>query len=69
MHNTKNSFLKTLKIYLQLKNKLIKFLSVYNFLVFLQTCNTEFDEIIITFDDQNERPLEIEGKVSLTFVY
>ena len=25
-------------------------------LVFLKTCNTEFDEIIITFTDQNGRP-------------
>ena len=28
-------------------------------LVFLKTCNTEFHEIIITFTDQNDRPLEI----------
>ena len=34
-------------------------------LVFLKTCNTEFDEIIITFTDQNIRPLEIEDKVNL----
>ena len=34
-------------------------------LVFLKTCNTEFDEII-TFTDQNGRQLEIEGKVNLT---
>ena len=34
-------------------------------LVFLKTCNTEFDEII-TFSDQNGRQLEIEGKVNLT---
>ena len=26
-------------------------------LVFLKTCNTEFDEIIITFANQNHRPL------------
>ena len=36
-----------------------------NNLVFLKTYNTEFDEIIITFTDQNGRPLEIEGKVNL----
>ena len=36
-----------------------------NNLVFLKTCNTEFDEII-TFTDQNGRQLEIEGKVNLT---
>ena len=35
-------------------------------LVFLKICNTEFDEIIITFNDQNGRPLEIEDKVNLT---
>ena len=32
-------------------------------LVFLETCNTEFDEIIITFLDQNGRLLEIEDKL------
>ena len=37
-------------------------------LVLLKTCNTEFDEIIITFTDQNRRPLEIEDKVSLTLL-
>ena len=35
-------------------------------LVFLKTYNTEFDEIIITFTDQNGRPLEKEDKVNLT---
>ena len=33
-------------------------------LVFLKTYNTEFDKIIITFTDQNGRPLEIEDKVN-----
>ena len=33
-------------------------------LAFLKTYNTEFDEIIITFTDQNGRPLEIEDKVN-----
>ena len=37
-----------------------------NNLVFLKTYITEFDDIIITFTDQNGRPLEIEGKISLT---
>ena len=32
-------------------------------LVFLKT---QFDEIIITFTDQNVRPLEIEDKANLT---
>ena len=35
-------------------------------LMFLKTHNIEFDEIIITFKDQNGRPLEIEDKVNLT---
>ena len=34
-------------------------------LVFLKTYNTEFDEIIITFTDQNGTPLEIEDKINL----
>ena len=34
-------------------------------LVFLKTYNTEFDEIMITFSDQNGRPLEIKDKVNL----
>ena len=37
-------------------------------LVFLETYNTESDEIIITFTDQNGRPLDIEGKVNLTLL-
>ena len=34
-------------------------------LVFLKTYNTEFDETIKTFSDQNGRPLEIDNKVNL----
>ena len=37
-------------------------------LVFLKTYNTEFNEIIITFTDQNGRLLEIEDKVNLTLL-
>ena len=37
-------------------------------LVFLRTYNTEFDEIIKTFTDQNGRPLEIEYKVNSTLL-
>ena len=33
---------------------------------FLKTYNTEFDDIVITFMDQNGRTLEIEDKISLT---
>ena len=36
-------------------------------LVFLKTCNTEFDEII-TFTDLNGRLLEIEDKFNLTLL-
>ena len=36
--------------------------------VFLKTCNTDYDEIIIAFTDQNGRLLEIEDKVNLTLV-
>ena len=35
-------------------------------LVLLKTYNTEFDEIIITFTDQNGRPVEIKDKLNLT---
>ena len=35
-------------------------------LVFLKVYNTEFDEIIIRFKEQNDRPLEIEETVNLT---
>ena len=34
--------------------------------MFFKTYNTESDEIVITFRDQNGRPLEIEDKVNLT---
>ena len=39
----------------------------YN-LVFSKTFNTEFDETIITFTNQNGRPLEAKGKVHLTLL-
>ena len=37
-------------------------------LVFVKIYNTEFDEIIITFTDQNGRPLEKLDKVNLTLL-
>ena len=37
-------------------------------LVFLKTYNTESDEIIIQFTDENDGPLEIEDKVNLTLL-
>ena len=36
--------------------------------VFLKTYNTELDKIIITFTDQNGRPLEMEDKLNLTLL-
>ena len=37
-------------------------------LVFLKTYNTEFDENIIIFIDENGKPLEIEDKVNLALL-
>ena len=37
-------------------------------LLFLKTYNTEFDETITTFWDQNCKLLEIDGKVILTLI-
>ena len=37
-------------------------------LVFLKIYNPKFNEIIITFTDQNGKPLEIKGKASLTLL-
>ena len=37
-------------------------------LVFLETNNTHFDEIIITFTDKNGRLLEIEDKINFTLL-
>ena len=37
-------------------------------LVFLKTYNTDFDDITITFTDENSRPLEIKDKVILTLL-
>ena len=39
-----------------------------NNLVFLKTYYTEFDDVTITFTDQNGRSLEIEDKVNLTLL-
>ena len=36
--------------------------------MFLKTYNTEFDDIVITFTDENSKPLEIEDKVNLTML-
>ena len=37
-------------------------------LVFLKTFNSEYDEIIVWFTDQNSKPLEIEDRINLTMV-
>ena len=39
-----------------------------NHLVFWKTYNTETDDIIITFNNQNGRPLETEDRVNLTLL-
>ena len=36
--------------------------------MFLKTYNTEFDEIIITFTNKNDRSLEIEDRVNLALL-
>ena len=36
--------------------------------IFLKTSNTEYNEIIVWFNDQNGNPLEIEDKIDLTMV-
>ena len=36
--------------------------------IFLKTCNSEYDEILVWFTDQNSQPLEIEDRINLTMV-
>ena len=36
--------------------------------IFLKTFNSEYDEIIIWFTDQNSKPLEIKDRINLTIV-
>ena len=36
--------------------------------IFLKTFNSEHDEIIVWFTDQNSQPLEIEDRINLTLV-
>ena len=36
--------------------------------IFLKTFNSEYDEIIVWFTDQNSQSLEIEGRINLTMV-
>ena len=35
---------------------------------FLKTFNSEYDEIVVWFTDQNSKPLEIEDRINLTMV-
>ena len=36
--------------------------------IFLKTFNSEYDEIIVWFTDQNSKPLEIDDRINLTMV-
>ena len=36
--------------------------------IFLKTFNSEYNEIIVWFTDQNSKPLEIEDRINLTMV-
>ena len=36
--------------------------------IFLKAFNSEYDEIIVCFTDQNSKLLEIEGRINLTMV-
>ena len=36
--------------------------------IFLKTFNSEYDDIIVCFTDQNSKPLEIEDRINLTMV-
>ena len=36
--------------------------------ILLKTFNSEYDEIIVWFTDQNSQPLEIEDRINLTMV-
>ena len=36
--------------------------------IFLKTFNSEYDEIIVWFTDQNSKPLEIEDRINVTMV-
>ena len=36
--------------------------------IFLKIFNSEYDEIIVWFTDQNNQPLEIEDRINLTLV-
>ena len=36
--------------------------------IFLKTFNSEYDEIVVWFPDQNSKPLEIEDRINLTML-
>ena len=37
--------------------------------IFLKIFNSEYDEIIVWFTDQNSKPLEIEDRINLTMLF
>ena len=52
-----------------MKTQVFELLSVFRkSIIIYKKHNTLFDELIITFTDQNGRPLEIEYKVNLTLL-
>ena len=58
------------KLYIFFPNKCCAYLSNVepSNLVFLETYKTGFDDVTITFADQNSRPLIVEDKVILTLL-
>ena len=74
----------TMKLLGSTKNKITKLRVLYTFVpnkpfgslleispinhIFLKTFNSEYDEIIVWFTDQNSQPLEIEDRINLTMV-
>ena len=53
-------------LYTFVQNK--PFGSLLEISMFLETFNSEYDEIIVWFTDQNSQPLEIEDRINLTMV-
>ena len=52
----------------QQKSEVLYTLAPNKSYAYYKTYNTDFDKIILTFVDQNGRPLEIEDKVNLTLL-
>ena len=49
-------------------NRLVAYQKFLQQIIFLKTFNSEYDEIIVWFTDQNSQPLEIEDRINLTMV-